>query len=392
VKYPSREFPIVHDREGGFVVKKASEEESIWARAHRIDPRVTVSTEQARALERRHLSPVSFSSDALFAAMAKGRPVLFDDLPVRVRREKPMGTRAAVVNALGEGFGHAEKVRVRCGPSRTTKYLTVDQLLGRWSDARAKVSVTDLHIRGTSVMKSIDCSRLSGFNLLAGAPDPVGTEEILTMVVSSAGTVSDSHTDDPDGSNHCFVGEKLWLVWDTFEGIARGLEDIERCDISGDWARFSIARFLAVPGSRWFTVRPGQTLFLPGHLTHRVITLERYIGVGSFFVMLPSYLRTLLRWTRHTPLWALTEPRQRRLELVDLITRRVTRKVADLSTRSRAEKDRWGLRYLQEEAEPLLRWPRRRATRLLGGNPQSIALLEAVQASLSSRRRSSSSV
>jgi hypothetical protein len=35
-------------------------------------------------------------------------------------------------------------------------------------------------------------------------------------------TFTDSHSDDPDGSNHCFVGRKLWLVWDTFLGIGRG--------------------------------------------------------------------------------------------------------------------------------------------------------------------------
>ena len=159
-------------------------------------------------------------------------------------------------------------------------------------------------------MKRIDCSHLSSFNLLAGAPDPIGTEEILTMVVSSAGTLSDSHTDDPDGSNHCFAGEKLWLVWHTFQGLAQGLEDVERCDVFGDRAAFSLAGFLAVPGSRWFVVRPGLTLFLPGHLRHKVITLERYLGVGSFFVMLPSYLCTLLRLDQtHAALGAHGSPR-----------------------------------------------------------------------------------
>jgi hypothetical protein len=373
-------------------VKLESGRESIWARAHRIDPSVTVSTRQVRALQRRRISSVSFSNEVLFTSMAKGRPVLFDDLAVPVRGEEAMGTRDAVVSALGKGFGRAEKVRVRCGPSRTSKYLTVDQLLGRWSDDRAKVSVTDFHIRGTSVMRSIDCSRLSGFNLLAGAPDPVGTEEILTMVVSSAGTVSDSHTDDPDGSNHCFTGEKLWLVWDTFQGIARGLEDIERCNVSGEWARFSISRFLAVPGSRWFVVKPGQTLFLPGHLTHKVITLESYLGVGSFFVMLPSYLRTLLRWTKYTPLWALTGPPERRLDLMDLITKRVTRKIVALSNRSRAEQDRWGLRHMREEAQALLRLSPRAVAGLFQGNRRSTALLDAIQATQSSARAPHSSV
>ena len=361
-------------------MKKRYATATIWDRARQIDPTVTVSIEQARALQRRRLSPVSFSRDVLFASMTRGRPVLFDDLPVRVRRERALGTCEAVVRALRDGFGPTEKVRVRCGPSRTPQSLTIDQLLGRWASDRAKVSVTDFHIRGTGIMKRIDCSHLSSFNLLAGAPDPIGTEEILTMVVSSAGTLSDSHTDDPDGSNHCFAGEKLWLVWDTFQGLAQGLEDVERCDVFGDRAAFSIAGFLAVPGSRWFVVRPGQTLFLPGHLTHKVITLERYLGVGSFFVMLPSYLRTLLRWTRHTPLWALTAPPEQRLDLVDLITSRVIRKIGDLSNGSRAEKDAWGLPYMQTEAKALLRLPPRRVTRMFDGNPRSMALLRAIQA------------
>jgi hypothetical protein len=352
---------------------------NIWDRARAIDPTVTASVRHRRALQQRRLSPVPFSRDVLFSSMARGRPVLFTDVPIRVRQERALGTREAVVRALKDGLGRSEKVRVRCGPSLTPKYLTVDQLLARWADDRARVNVTDLHIRDTGLMSRIDCSALSSFNLLAEAPDPIGTEEILTMVVSSAGALSDSHTDDPDGSNHCFAGEKLWLVWDTFEGIARGLEDVERCNVYGDRAAFSLSKFLAVPGSRWFVVRAGQTLFLPGHLTHKVLTLDRYLGVGSFFVMLPSYLRTLIRWTQHTPLWALTLPAERRLDLVDLITQRVIRKIGELSNRSRAEKERWGLSYLQKETRALLQRPRRHVTRLLHDNPRSLALLDAVQ-------------
>lgn len=354
---------------------------AIWNRALKVDPTLRVPKRAARALAQRQVTPVSFSRDALFSAMAAGRPILFNDLPVPVHREGTLGTRDAVLRGLADSFGPREKFRVRCGPSRTPKQLTVHQLLRRWADDDAKVSVTDLHIRGSGIMKKIDCSSLSGFNLLAGAPDPVGTEEILTMVISSAGTLSDSHTDDPDGSNHCFVGEKLWLVWDTFEGLERGLEDVERCEVF-DQAAFSIPRFLSVPGSRWFTVSAGQTLFLPGHLTHKVITLERYMGVGSFFVMLPSYLRTLLRWTKHTPLWALTAPPARRLELVDKITRRVRRKVDELAEQSKAEKNKWGLPHMQRAAEPLLRMPPRQLAKNVQGNAQSIALIETIRATL----------
>ncbi len=359
----------------------AAVDASVWDRAQQVDATLRVSTKGARALERRQVTPISFSRGAMFASMAAGRPVLFDDLPVGVSRERELGTREAVFRALEDSFGRREKVRVRCGPSRTPKQLTVNQLLHRWAGHRAKVSVTDLHIRGTKIMKKIDCSPLSGFNLLAGAPDPVGTEEILTMVISSAGTLSDSHTDDPDGSNHCFVGEKLWLVWDTFEGLARGLEDVERCEVF-DQAAFSISRFLAVPGSRWFVVKPGRTLFLPGHLTHKVITLEHYMGVGSFFVMLPSYLRTLSRWTQHTPLWALNAAPEQRLDLVDRITKRVMRKVGELSKGSKADRDRWGLSYMQAEARTLLRLSPRQLSRQFQDNPHSNALLSAIRATM----------
>jgi len=225
--------------------------------------------------------------------------------------------------------------------------MVMEELWRRWMSGNARVSVTDLHIRGTTVIRNIDCSSLSDFNILAEARGTVGEEEMLTMVVSSAGTFTDSHTDDPDGSNHCFVGRKLWLAWDTFLGLSRKLEDVERCEIEKTHAAFSVSGFLSVPGSRWFVVEPGQTLFLPGHLTHKVITLDDYLGIGSFFVMLPSYLRTLARWAQHTPLWALNLPADRRMELVDQITRRVIDKVHMLAHASERQRSRWGIVHLR---------------------------------------------
>lgn len=40
----------------------------------------------------------------------------------------------------------------------------------------------------------------------------------------------------------------------------------------------------------------GQTLFLPGNHTHKVITIERYLGISSFSVSLPNALSSLSRW------------------------------------------------------------------------------------------------
>jgi hypothetical protein len=44
----------------------------------------------------------------------------------------------------------------------------------RW---HGHVNITDLHIRGSRLFKSIDCSALSDFILLAGARNPVDAEE-----------------------------------------------------------------------------------------------------------------------------------------------------------------------------------------------------------------------
>ena len=120
----------------------------------------------------------------------------------------------------------------------------------------------------------------------------------------------------------------------------------------------------------------GQTIFLPGHLTHKVITLEDYLGVGSFFVMLPSYLRTLSRWTHHTPLWALDIPTSKRLELVDQITRRVIDKIRRLTYASEQERSRWGVAYLYSSARDLQRTSTVRVRTALLSRPLSAELLE----------------
>ncbi|MGO4711378.1 hypothetical protein [Bradyrhizobium sp. 2TAF24] len=353
----------------------------LWDQARQIDPTLKMSRKQFAELARRRLMPTRYSRDLVFSAMAAGRPVVVSDLAVPVRGEHELGARTAVFEALRDGFPKSHRFAIRLGRSGQQRVrLRADELMRRWINPRTRVSIPDLHIRGSELYRAIDCTTLSDFNLLAGAPSPIGEEEMLTMVVSSAGIFTDSHSDAPDGSNHCFVGRKLWLVWDTFEGLARNLEDVERSGTDRDQAAFDIAAFLAIPGARWFTVEDGQTLFLPGHLTHKVITLEDYLGVGSFFVMLPSYLRTLLRWSEHTPLWALTLPAARRMELVDQITRRVTRKVNALARQPEAQQIHWGLPHLVAAVAAWQSMAPAKQRALLLDNPASARLLDAVGA------------
>jgi hypothetical protein len=216
----------------------------------------------------------------------------------------------------------------------------------RWSGGRAIVNVTDLHIRGTPITKLIDITPLSDFNLLPRSRlEAIQELEILTLVVSSGGSFTDSHTDDPDGSNHCFTGRKLWLIWDEVSGLARGLQNVERCEVV-EQAAFDIGAFLSLSKSGWCVLSKGQTLFLPGNYAHKVITLEHYLGIGSFFVMLPHYLRTLLRWKLQAPLWSLNYSNGESTSLLEDITRMVTRRVRALMDAPPNVRRFWGLEHL----------------------------------------------
>jgi len=280
--------------------------------------------------------------------MSAGEPALFSDLALRVdgRPEEPVRDR--LLQLYRNGFSRLRRVSVQAGPSQRRERVTVRELLRRWSGGRAVISVTDLHIRGTRVEPAIGIAALSDFNVLLLGSEDMALQEMMTLVISSAGNVTDSHSDDPDGSNHCFAGTKLWLAWDTFEGLHRGLQDNSRQELH-DSARFDMRVFLELPSSRWWLVTEGETLFLPGKLTHKVITLEHYLGIGSFYVALPNALQTVMRWYDHGPLWSLTNAESR--GLIDEIALAAARKADQLRIGSNLERRRWGIAYLRGALE-----------------------------------------
>jgi hypothetical protein len=336
---------------------KKEEMDEIFRQARDIDPTLKIAACQRQAMLERRLAPQPFSRQALYGHMRDGEPFLATGLKVPVRGEERLGKPQAVLRALIKGLSPTKRFSVRQGKAERSRRIGIEELVRLWRSNRSKVTVTDLHIRNTWVLRYMNCKALSDFNLLPRTAKEMASEEILSMVVSSTGTVTDSHTDDHDGSNHCFTGRKLWLVWDTFTGMQRGIEDCSRCDVKTVRGAFEIKTFLSISGARWFVVEPGQTLFLPGHMAHKVITLERYLGVGSFFVMLPSFLRTLERWMLHTPLWVLDLPKKRQIEqsmdLIDQITERVLKKAAFLSHASRSEQEFWGLDHLVQTVKAL---------------------------------------
>lgn len=272
---------------------------AFWERAADLDKTLKVGNQDLFLLKKKRVTPIPYSRLLMFSRMAKGQISLFNNLKVPVSNDSGNDLRSVLTNGISTGFPKSRTARIQMGRSGRRCRMRVAEVMRRWQSGRTILSVTDLHFRGTKFYEVINTSALSNFNILCTdlefSSEFMESIEMMTLVVSSEGNLTDNHADDCDGTNHCFLGRKLWLAWDRLEGKAAGFEDVDRDKVL-DQAAFDIKAFLSLPSSRWFTVEPGQTLFLPGSLAHKVITLEHYIGAGSFHVALPSYIRSLKRW------------------------------------------------------------------------------------------------
>jgi len=311
----------------------------LWDLASTVDPTLRLYHKSAiPQLRTKRVKPGPFSRLRLFSRMTKGLPSLFTDFPVFVKATPVTDRRALLLKNIKTGF---PRQRIALAQVRSSQCVNmkVSELIRCWERGRSVVSVTDLHFRGTKFEKTIEAAALSDFNILCLDPALRENLEMMTIVISSRGNLTDIHTDDCDGSNHCFLGKKLWLSWDRMEGTARGFEDVDRDDVRSR-ATFDLRTFLSLPSSHWFVVSENQTLFLPGHLSHKVVTLEDYIGVGSFHVALPSYVMALRRWILHDTLNVGPD------KLLDRINRAVIRTIRRLQRAPNRLKERWGLNYL----------------------------------------------
>lgn len=335
---------------------------SIWRSAAHFDSTLHVEDGHLPYLARKRVTPVPHSSTFLYEGMALGEVRVMTGLSLLPSRSRGRAFEC-VLTAIQECA--ASKARVRVGPDGGEANLPISELLRRWKSRRELVSVTDFHIRGTAIERVLDLSAISHFNILCQGSQAMAEQEMMTLVMSSKGAVTDSHSDDPDGSNHCFAGSKLWIVWDTIEGRANGLQDVER-DYVLNRAKFNVRTFLSLKSSRWFVVSAGATLFLPGNLTHKVITLERYLGVGSFYVSLPNCVRTFHRWIELPPLWSLSKSKAKKA-LADVIMRSAVAHAARVRGLPKREQRRWGLSFLTTSAS---RW------RAISPRPTQLVLLQ----------------
>ena len=236
------------------------------------------------AIERRHfarmlpryVAPVPYSRATLFHGLAAAEPIVVTGFPKPLRAPFDKLPPAAAGEALIDWLAHRRssgRHRIRTGKTGVRRLLTLRDIARKFQAGRTRFGVTDLHIRGTVMEQVIAPEVLSGFNLLPRSSPGARRQEMFSFVISSRGHLTDSHSDAPDSSNFCFAGRKLWLAWDTYEGARYGLQDVERVPVRGR-ARFDMQSWLSLPSARWLLVNPGETLFLPATMTHKVVTLE----------------------------------------------------------------------------------------------------------------------
>ncbi len=357
----------------------------LWAAlddAARFDATVTASRSDRPQLLARYVAPMPYSRDRLFARMLVGEPSILSGFPIpargMIRDLPPDQAAAAIVDWLAARRSPAPH-RIATGPASPRQALSLREFALKWRDNSEPLGITDLHIRNTRMEEIIDPDELSAFNLLRRSTAAARRQEMFSFVIGTRGYVTDSHSDDPDSSNYCFTGRKLWLSWDTYEGIAHGLEDVERMAVAGR-ARFDLATWLSLPSARWFLVGPDQTLFLPAHLTHKVITLDPYVGVGGFFIALPNCLRLLGHWLSRGPLWSKRDATGEKDGLLGDIAEATRQTVLALRAASMSERMRWGYDHLNRSARAFIASCPPDRFRLLWSDPRFRMVAETIRA------------
>ena len=316
--------------------------------AGRFDPTIRVTPAQWPRLVRRYVAPLAYSRETLFTRMYRGEASVLAGFPKPLRRPFANLSPQAAGQALIGWLRHQQSQRrhpVNAGPGAARNALTLAGIAARWQAGSDRFGVTDLHIRNTVMEQVIAPQRLSEFNLLTRSSEDARRQEMFSFVISTTGHVTDSHSDAPDSSNFCFTGRKLWLAWDTYEGARHGLQDVERLPTPGR-ARFDMERWLSLRSARWLLVNPGETLFLPANLTHKVVTLESYVGVGGFFIALPNCLRLLSHWINHVPLWSKLDKTGALDGLVGEIAGTAEKSLYRLRRASSVQRRRWAYDYV----------------------------------------------
>ena len=293
----------------------------IFEEAIRFDDSLVVEATGLTKLSQKRLTSMAFSFEHLFENLAESLPCLYFDYG-------PGITKSELLPILRETLD-TFRYKISRELGKEPVELTIGELMREWDKDEQLLRITNLHLRTIDLVDSAKLDLICPFNLLTHGNRDLKKLEMMTLMVSTTGGITESHSDDTDVNNHCIAGRKLWLCWDTSEGMKAGLEDCEKVDVYGK-PKFDMETFLTLESSTWALVSEGETLFLPGKYTHKVFTLEKYIGIGGFFVSFPTMLHTFERWLSRKNEFHYQEPLYRRIH-GDLVAESIEASLLDAS-------------------------------------------------------------
>lgn len=315
----------------------------LWKRAAAMDETLYLPANRLKKLAGREITTESWSRTKLFRAIANQRVVLFHDFPLRSSMAAYFSSISESAARIKSLFSRRSITLTKCGPGQKRRWQNIHRVVDVWERNRATLSANDIFYRDLKLDKTFDCEAIGDFSVLRYAREDIRDLEVATMLLGTSGCMSDSHSDDPDGCNHCIFGKKLWLIWDRQEGARHGLQDCEYDDVYTQ-SDFDMHSFLKLRSGWWFTVSAGRTVFLPGNYTHKVITLDRYLGISNFYVGLPNALSSLTRWK-------LDGATMVTADLWEEIATLVLKQLKRCSNGDQTSRRRWGFYHLRESLE-----------------------------------------
>lgn len=360
-------------------------QEALWeslSKARSFDPSIDLSRSDIDRMIALYVRPRAYSRDCLFKAMADREPVVLAGYPSPVRSPLDvLSLREAarcIINCIADSSDEATYTVTMHDDGRRVQ-LRPCEIAELWRRKTDVFGITDLYIRNTFMEELIDPKGLSNFNLLLKASRGASSQEQFSFVISAEGMITNSHSDDPDSSNFCLEGRKLWIFWDTYTGLAAGLQDAERLLLT-TIPRFDINVWLSMPSARWCIVGPNDTLFLPANFTHKVITLENYVGVGGFYVSLPNCLSLIADWIYRGPLWSKLDKKSRNAMLIGDISLAVQETILRLRDCSPAVSGALGYDFLNLSARNVIQRMPRSQMAMLWSDPRFRNIAETVAA------------
>ena len=229
------------------------------------------------ALGEKFLRSVPYSEEAFRLGRASGVPFVLTGVPVQFDRGS-IPSKDVLVGAvracLGRKFYSADK----------KKSFQTEQLLLAWEKSEKKLShkhELDNVIEG-SASKFLD--RFSGLPLITDRRH----RSVFSLTLSPRGSVAQMHHDDVDGYVFYLHGQKLWFFLTPLSKLeaqnSPGIVNTVDAKAVGERQEselFSLEHFTKLDKTRaWWTVTgPGDFIWVPKRMWHRVLTLEPTLGI-----------------------------------------------------------------------------------------------------------------